>query len=155
MDKNIFVKKYNPDVNSKYSDKQNSSQDFQKDNINYKKELWKGITGKEFTIDIQKSEDFIIEFENPNFESIRNAHTSEYILRQNEIKEIEQKNKKIREAAMENVMKIGNNLGITNMTLEQTKTHDELKQIQVNENDLLKNEKEQFNELLKNLEGII
>ena len=55
---------------------------------------------------------------------------------------------------MQNVMKIQMDLGL-DITQVKIKTHDELKQLQINEADFLKNEKEKFNELLKNLEQII
>lgn len=154
MDKNIFVKKYNPDVASKFSNKKLEDSKFQKDSIEYKKELWKGITGKEFLNDVSKAEDFVIEFEKPDFEAIRSKHNTEYFIRQQEIKEIQEKNRKIKEAAMQNIMKIQSDLGIETKTTE-TKTHDELKQLQINEQDILKEEKAKFNELLKGLEGII
>jgi len=154
MDKNIFVKKYNPDVNSKFSERNINSQEFQKDKIEYKKDLWKGITGKEFLMDVSKPEDFIIEFQKPDFQAIRTGYVTEFASRQNEIKEIEEKQKKIREAAMQNVMKIQSDLGINTSNQEQ-KTYDELKQLQINSADLLKEEKEKFNQLLKNLEDII
>jgi hypothetical protein len=154
MDKNIFVKKYNPDVNSKFSERNINSQEFQKDKIEYKKDLWKGITGQEFLMDVSKPEDFIIEFQKPDFQAIRTGYVTEFASRQNEIKEIEEKQKKIREVAMQNVMKIQSDLGINVINQEQ-KTHEELKQLQINCADLLKEEKEKFNELLKNLEDII
>jgi len=151
MDKNIFVKKYNPDVNNKFisrADEKNLT------NFNYKKELWKGITGNEFNIDIKDSKDFIIQFEKPDFNSIASKHQIEYMSRQKEITQIENKNKLIKEAALHNVMKLDNNL-FNNNLVENIKTHDELKQIQINDNDLLKEEKQKFNDILKNLESII
>jgi hypothetical protein len=154
MDKNIFVKKYNPDVNSKFSDRSCKSQEFQKDEIDYKKELWKGITGKEFLMDVSKPDDFIIEFEKPNFQAIRTGYMTEFASRQNEIREIEEKNIKIKEAAMQNVMKIQTDLGI-NVSPQEQKTHNELKQLQIDSADLLKEEKEKFNQLLNNLKDII
>ena len=154
MDKNVFVKKYNPDVNSKFSERKSDSKDFQKDTIEYKKELWKGITGKEFLIDVAKAEDFVIEFEKPDFQAIRSGYINEFASRQNEIKEIEEKNRKIKEAAMQDVMKIQTELGI-NVQNQEQKTHNELKQLQIDSTDLLKEEKQKFNELLKNLEDII
>jgi hypothetical protein len=153
MDKNIFIKKYNPDVNIKFNDVKTSDKNFQKNKIEYKNELWKGITGKEFTNNVSKSEDFIIKFEKPDFNKISSIHSNEYMNRQREIKEIEEKNKKIYQSAMENVMKIQNNLGINEQ--ENSKTHDELKKLQIKDNDVLKDEKEKFNELIKNLEDII
>ncbi len=154
MDKNIFVKKYNPDVNSKFSERNINSQEFQKDKIEYKKDLWKGITGQEFLMDVKESKDFVIEFEKPDFQAIRTGYITEFASRQNEIKEIEEKQRKIREAAMQNVMKIQADLGI-NTTNQEQKTHEELKQLQIDSTDLLKEEKEKFNQLLKNLEDII
>jgi hypothetical protein len=154
MDKNIFVKKYNPDITSKFSEKKESSNHFQKDTIEYKKELWKGITGQDFLIDVSKPEDFTIEFEKPDFHAIRSEYISEFAIRQNEIKEIEEKNKKIKEAAMQNVMKIQTDLGI-NLSNQEQKTHNELKELQIDSADLLKEEKEKFNELLNNLKDII
>lgn len=154
MDKNIFVKKYNPDVNSKFTERSVNSQEFQKDQIKYKKDLWKGITGQEFLMDVSKAEDFVIEFEKPDFQAIKTGYITEFASRQNEIKEIEEKQRKIREAAMQNVMKIEADLGISTTNQEQ-KTHDELKQLQIGSTDLLKEEKEKFNQLLKNLEDII
>jgi len=154
MDKNIFVKKYNPDVASKFSSKKSEDSQYTKESIEYKKELWKGITGNDFLNDVSKAEDFVINFEKPNFDAIRTSHNTEYFLRQKEIKEIEEKKNKIKEAAMQNVMKIELDLGLQIKTLD-TKTHDELKHLQINEQDLLKEEKAKFNELLKGLEGII
>jgi hypothetical protein len=154
MDKNVFVKKYNPDVNSKFSEKKSSTQDFQKDTIEYKKELWKGITGQEFLMDVSKAEDFVIEFEKPDFQAIRTGYVTEFASRQTEIKEIEEKNRKIREAAMQDIMKIQADLGV-NLSTQEQKTHNELKQLQIDSADLLKDEKAKFNELLKNLEDII
>jgi hypothetical protein len=55
---------------------------------------------------------------------------------------------------MQNVMKIQTDLGI-NISKQEQKTHDELKQLQIDSADLLKEEKLKFNELLKNLEDII
>ena len=154
MDKNIFVKKYNPDIASKFSNKKLEDSQYTKDSIEYKKELWKGITGKDFLNNVTKPEDFVINFENPDFEAIRTSHNTEYYLRQNEIKEIEEKNKKIKEAAMQNVMKIQTDLGI-NLSNQEQKTHNELKELQIDSADLLKEEKEKFNELLNNLKDII
>ncbi len=154
MDKNVFVKKYNPDVNSKFSEKKSSTQDFQKDTIEYKKELWKGITGQQFLMDVSKAEDFVIEFEKPDFQAIRTGYVTEFASRQTEIKEIEEKNRKIREAAMQDIMKIQADLGV-NLSTQEQKTHNELKQLQIDSADLLKDEKAKFNELLKNLEDII
>ena len=116
--------------------------------------MWKGITGNDFLNNVSKAEDFIINFEKPNFEAIRTSHTTEYFLRQNEIKEIEEKKKKIKDAAMQNVMKIESDLGLQIKSVD-IKTHNELKHLQINEQDLLKEEKSKFNELLKGLEGII
>lgn len=155
MDKNIFVKKYNPDVNSKFSDRKMFTQDFQKDSIEYKKDLWKGITGDQFLMDVKKPQDFVIEFPKPNFDVIRTDYSDRYSQRENEKREIEEKMKKIREAAMENVMKIQSDLGLDNKQQVEIRTHDELKQLQVNEEDLLKEEKTKFNELLNSLEGLI
>jgi hypothetical protein len=154
MDKNIFVKKYNPDIASKFSNKKLEDAQYTKDSIEYKKELWKGITGKDFLNNVSKAEDFVINFVKPDFETIRTSYDTEYYLRQKEITEIEEKKKKIKESAIQNVMKIQLDLGIQTK-LVKTKTHDELKHLQINEQDLLKEEKSKFNELLKGLEGII
>jgi hypothetical protein len=151
MDKNIFVKKYNPDVNNKFSSRADEKN---LPNLNYKKELWKGITGNEFNMDIKDSKDFIIQFEKPDFNAITSKHQLEYMSRQTEISQIERKNKLIKEAALQNIMKLENNLVVSNQ-VENIKTHDELKQIQINDNDLLKEEKQKFNDILKNLESII
>ena len=150
MDKNIFIKKYNPDVINKFSfrnDKLNVS------NIEYKKEVWKGITGNEFLNDVKSADDFIIKFDKPDLNAINSKHNTELAFRQKEINMIEEKNKKIKEAALQSFMNI--DLTSSNQDNKQTKTHTELKQIQVNDNDLLKEEKEKFNNLLKNLENII
>ena len=155
MDKNIFIKKYNPDVNSKFTDRQKFTQEYKKDSIEYKKELWKGITGDQFLKDVKKSEDFIIEFEKPNFEEIRSNYSDKYVQRENEKRETEDKMNKIREAAIQNVMKIQTDLGLNIKPIIEIKTHDELKKLQINDQDLLKEEKQKFNELLKNLEEII
>jgi len=154
MDKNIFVKKYNPDIAFKFSNKKLEDALYTKDSIEYKKELWKGITGKDFLNNVSKAEDFVINFVKPDFETIRTSYDTEYYLRQKEITEIEEKKKKIKESAIQNVMKIQLDLGIQTK-LVKTKTHDELKHLQINEQDLLKEEKSKFNELLKGLEGII
>ena len=150
MDKNIFIKKYNPDVINKFSsrnDKLNVS------NIEYKKEVWKGITGNEFLNNVKSADDFIIKFDKPDLNAINSKHNTELASRQKEINMIEEKNKKIKEAALQSFMNI--DLISSNQDIKQTKTHNELKQIQVNDNDLLKEEKEKFNNLLKNLENII
>lgn len=150
MNKNIFIKKYNPDVNEKFN-KCNNKINI---DINYKKEVWKGITGNDFNVNVQNSKDFIIQFEKPDFNKIILEHDNQYNTRQKEIDQIEKKNKLIKEAALENVMKIETELGIIPST-QNIKSHDELKQIQINENDILKEEKQEFNNLLKNLESII
>ena len=166
MDKNIFIKKYNPDVINKFSSR---NEQINLSNIQYKKEVWKGITSNEFTNDIKSSDDFIIKFDKPDFNTINTKHNMILASRQKEINIIEEKNKKIKEAALQDFMKIDLNLGISRALLDpnnlqsinensekiQNKTYNELKQIQINDNDLLKEEKEKFNNLLKNLENII
>jgi hypothetical protein len=150
MDKNIFIKKYNPDVINKFSsrnDKLNVS------NIEYKKEVWKGITGNEFLNNVKSADDFIIKFDKPDLNAINSKHNTELASRQKEINLIEEKNKKIKEAALQSFMNI--DLISSNQEKKEVKTYNELKQIQVNDNDLLKEEKEKFNNLLKNLENII
>jgi hypothetical protein len=150
MDKNIFIKKYNPDVINKFSsrnDKLNVS------NIEYKKEVWKGITGNDFKNDVKTADDFIIKFDKPDLNTINSKHNNELASRQKEINLIEEKNKKIKEAALQSFMNI--DLTSSNQEKKEVKTYNELKQIQVNDNDLLKDEKEKFNNLLKNLENII
>jgi hypothetical protein len=150
MDKNIFIKKYNPDVINKFSsrnDKLNVS------NIEYKKEVWKGITGNDFKNDVKTAKDFIIKFDKPDLNTINSKHNNELASRQKEINLIEEKNKKIKEAALQSFMNI--DLTSSNQEKKEVKTYNELKQIQVNDNDLLKDEKEKFNNLLKNLENII
>lgn len=150
MDKNIFIKKYNPDVINKFStrnDKLNVS------NIEYKKEVWKGITGNDFKNDVKSANDFIIKFDKPDLNTINSKHNNELASRQKEINLIEEKNKKIKEAALQSFMNI--DLTSSNQEKKEVKTYNELKQIQVNDNDLLKEEKEKFNNLLKNLENII
>lgn len=156
MDKNIFVKKYNPDVNVKFTDRKISEKDFQKDSIEYKKDLWKGITGEKFSIDVSKPEDFIIEFPKPDFNLIRADYSDRYSQREIEKKEAEEKMKKIRQAAMQNVMKIQLDLGLEEQPVE-IKTHNELKQLQLqlDDQDLLKDDKIKFNELVNSLEGLI
>jgi len=152
MDKNIFIKKYNPDVINKFSSR---NQQINLSEIQYKKEVWKGITGDEFKNDIKSPDDFIIKFDKPNLNTINSKHNDELASRQKEINLIEEKNKKIKEAALQNYMKIDLNTSENISEKIQTKTHNELKQIQINDNDLLKEEKQKFNNLLKNLENII
>jgi hypothetical protein len=152
MDKNVFIKKYNPDVINKFSSR---NQQINLSEIQYKKEVWKGITGDEFKNDIKSPDDFIIKFDKPNLNTINSKHNDELASRQKEIYLIEEKNKKIKEAALQNYMKIDLNTSENISEKIQTKTHNELKQIQINDNDLLKEEKEKFNNLLKNLENII
>ena len=152
MDKNIFIKKYNPDVINKFSsrnDKLNVS------NIEYKKEVWKGITGNDFKNDVKTADDFIIKFDKPDLNTINSKHNNELASRQKEINLIEEKNKKIKEAALQSYMKIDLNISEKISDKKQAKTHNELKQIQINDNDLLKEEKEKLNNILKNLENII
>ena len=152
MDKNVFIKKYNPDVINKFSSR---NQQINLSEIQYKKEVWKGITGDEFKNDIKSPDDFIIKFDKPNLNTINSKHNDELASRQKEINLIEEKNKKIKEAALQNYMKIDLNTSENISEKIQTKTHNELKQIQINDNDLLKEEKQKFNNLLKNLENII
>ena len=152
MDKNIFIKKYNPDVINKFSSR---NEQLNVSNIQYKKELWKGITGNEFKNDVKSSNDFIIQFDKPDLNTINNKHNNELASRQKEINLIEQKNKKIKEAALQSYMKIDLNISNKIPEKKEVKTYNELKQIQINDNDLLKEEKEKFNNLLKNLENII
>ena len=150
MDKNIFIKKYNPDVINKFStrnDKLNVS------NIEYKKEVWKGITGNDFKNDVKTAKDFIIKFDKPDLNTINSKHNNELTSRQKEINLIEEKNKKIKEAALQSFMNI--DLITSNQEKKEVKTYNELKQIQIKDNDLLKDDKEKFNNLLKNLENII
>ena len=75
---------------------------------------------------------------------------------------IEEKNRLIKQAALQNVMKIELNLErlecntiIPNSTTEKQSNFNELKKIQINDNDFLKDEKQKFNNLIKDLEGII
>jgi hypothetical protein len=150
MDKNIFIKKYNPDIKEKFSSKSQEKII----NIEYKKEIWKGITGNNFNIDIKSGDDFKIKFEKPDLNQITSKLQNEYSSRQKEIEQIQEKNQKIKNAALQSLMKIETDLGISTKNTT-SKTHDELKQIQIHENDLLKEEKQKFNELLKNLESII
>ena len=150
MDKNIFIKKYNPDVINKFSsrnDKLNVS------NIEYKKEVWKGITGNDFKNDVKTAKDFIIKFDKPDLNTINSKHNNELASRQKEMNLIEEKNKKIKEAALQSFMNI--DLITSNQEKKEVKTYNELKQIQIKDNDLLKDDKEKFNNLLKNLENII
>ena len=151
MDKNIFIKKYNPDVINKFSsrnDKLNVS------NIEYKKEVWKGITGNDFKNDVKTAKDFIIKFDKPDLNTINYKHNNELASRQKEINLIEEKNKKIKEAALQSFMNI-DLITSSNQEKKEVKTYNELKQIQIKDNDLLKDDKEKFNNLLKNLENII
>lgn len=153
MEKNVFVKKYNPDVSNLYNNKVIESNGLQKDKIDYKKETWKGITGNSFTNDVKKAEDFIIEFEKPNFEAIRMEYSNRYMERQQEIRMAEEKKRKIQELAMQNLSKMQPDLDLNKK--EEIKTHNELKQLQINDTDVLKDEKEKFNELLKNIDELI
>ena len=152
MDKNIFIKKYNPDVINKFSSR---NQQINLSEIQYKKEVWKGITGDEFKNDIKSPDDFIIKFDKPNLNTINSKHNDELASRQKEINLIEEKNKKIKEAALQNYMKIDLNTSENISEKIQTKTHNELKQIQINDNDLLKEEKQKFNNLLNDLNKIL
>jgi hypothetical protein len=150
MDKNIFIKKYNPDIKEKFSSRSKEKTI----NIDYKKDIWKGITGNHFNIDIKSADDLKIQFEKPNLNEITSKLQSEYSSRQKENEQIEKKNKKIKNAALQSLMKIELDLGLT-PNVSNNKTHEELKQIQIHDNDILREEKEKFNDLLKNLESII
>jgi hypothetical protein len=150
MDKNIFIKKYNPDIKEKFSSRSKEKTI----NIDYKKDIWKGITGNHFNIDIKSADDLKIQFEKPNLNEITSKLQSEYSSRQKENEQIEEKNKKIKNAALQSLMKIELDLGLT-PNVSNNKTHEELKQIQIHDNDILREEKEKFNDLLKNLESII
>jgi len=152
MNKNIFIKKHNPDVSDKFIEKNND----QLNNINYTNQVWKGITGNEFNKTIKSTEDFIINFEKPDINKIVSRYNDEYTNREKEIKLINDKNKLIQRAALQSTMKIDINIDLnTNIQSDDNiATHDTLKRIQIAENDKLKLEKEKYNNLLADLENI-
>ena len=149
MNNNIFFNKYNPDVNDKYKQILNRDQNFQ-----FSNKIWNGITGSEFANKINNSNDLKIIFNDDiNYNTINLKHQNEILNRKIENDNINEKNKLI------NNMKINNSLTIenkndepTDINIVETKTHIELKKIQINNNDILKNEKEQFNKLLFDIE---
>jgi len=152
MNKNIFITKHNPDVSEKFIEKNNNKIT----NINYTNQVWKGITGYEFNKQINKTEDFIIDFEKPDINKIISKFNDEYENREKEIKLINDKNKLIEQAALQSTMKIDINIDINSSDYmeDKTETHDTLKKIQIAENDKLKLEKEKYNNLLADLENI-
>ena len=153
MDKNIFIKKYNPDVISKFSSRNDK---LNIPNIEYTKEVWKGITGNEFINNVKSANDLIITFDKADLDVINSKHNTELASRQKENYLIEEKKNKIKEAALQSFMNINlnyskNSSNQVEQENTQNKTYTELKQIQVNDNDLLKDEKSKFNDLLNNL----
>jgi hypothetical protein len=152
MNKNIFMKKHNPDVSEKFLEKNNDKIN----NINYTNQVWKGITGNEFNKKINKTEDFIINFEKPDISKIVSRYNDEYANREKEIKLINDKNKLIQRAALQSTMKIDINSDINTDSYSDNNIamHDTLKKIQIAENDKLKLEKEKYNNLLADLENI-
>jgi hypothetical protein len=141
--------KYNPDVITNYTSKNNS---LKLTDIEYTNQIWKGITGDEFTNNIKDANDLKIEFEKPNINDIISKHNNELSNRMKDKEMIDEKNRLIKQAALQNVMQ----LNIINdiKPVNETKMHDELKHIQIKENDILKEEKEKYNLLLRGLEDL-
>jgi hypothetical protein len=158
MDKNVFINnnnaiKYNPDINNTFIKNLDSrkANDYKHSNV-----IWKGITGDDFNKPIKSAKDLIIDFEIIDSNTIINKHNEEFEKRNMERFTIEQKNKIVREMAMADSMQldfIDDN--INENEKQDIKMHNELKTIQISENDILKNEKEKFNKLMKDLEDII
>lgn len=148
MNNNIFLKKYNPDVSEKFLEQNNNKIN----DINYSNQVWKGITGNEFEKNINKSEDFLINFEKPDVNRIVSKYNDEFLNREKEMKIIQEKNKLIEQASLQSTMKINIDTYIENNSLPET--HDSLKRMQIAENDKLKLEKEIYNKLLEDLEDI-
>jgi hypothetical protein len=147
--KDNIHKKYNPDVNDNFIKIKN---DINLNNIQYSKHVWKGITGDEFNKDIKGSTDFKIDFEKPNINTIMEKHNIEFLNREKEMKQIEIKNNLIRQAALEDTMVLDIPKLINNNDNNDIKTHNELRNIKILDNDVLKNEKEKFNSILKDLD---
>lgn len=154
MNNNIFFnknniksdEKFNPDITNKFTTR---SANKNINNIQYTKEIWKGITGNDFNKDIKKSDDFKINFETVNISEIMSKHQQEYDIRTRETTLVNEKNRLIKQSC--NTMNLDN---IIINTTSNNKTHDELKQIQINDNDILKNEKEKYNAMLKVLDNL-
>ena len=142
--------KYNPDVITNYTSKNNN---LKLANIEYSNQIWKGITGDEFKNNIKDATDLKIEFDKPNINDIVLRHNNELSNRMKDKEMIDEKNRLIRQAAIQNVMQI--NIINDVKTVNETKMHDELKHIQIKENDILRNEKEKYNLLLRGLENLI
>ena len=142
--------KYNPDVITNYTSKNNN---LKLTNIEYSNQIWKGITGDEFRNNVKDAKDLKIEFDKPNINEIVSRHNNELTNRMKDKELIDEKNRLIKQAAIQNVMQI--NIINDVKTVNETKMHDELKHIQIRENDILRDEKEKYNILLRGLEDLI
>lgn len=142
MEKNIFQKminnKFNPDINIKYNQIQ-SNRNHQYD---YDNRVWKGIITDQITEPVKNANDLKLKLDNPNKESTLHKLEEQMALRAQERLQYEHN--------------INNN---KKLDLHQTKNenykpahgHDELKTINVKENDRLKKEKERLNQIIHDI----
>lgn len=142
--------KYNPDVITNYTSKNNN---LKLTNIEYSNQIWKGITGDEFKKNIKDADDLKIKFDKPNINDIVSRHNNELTNRIKDKELIDEKNRLIKQAAIQNVMQI--NIINEVKTSNDIKMYDELKQVQIRQNDILRDDKEKYNLLLKGLENLI
>jgi len=143
--------KFNPDVINNFTSKNSS---LKLKDIEYTNQIWKGITGDEFKMNVKESNDLKIEFEKPNINEIMTKHNNELSNRMKDKEMIDEKNRLIKQAALQNIMQL-EIIPETNTIISESKMYDELKHIQIKDNDILKDEKEKFNLLLRGLEDIL
>lgn len=152
MNNNIFQKigvsqKSNPDVASKFNSTLNNRDS---SNFNLGNSLWKGITGDSIPTDVKTVDDLKIQIDKPDNDYILSKLNEAILQREHETSLINEQ-KKMKEKTMP----------IMSPVVDSSKSdqcnildHHDLKSYHIHENDRLQKEKERFNALLKDLDGI-
>lgn len=138
--------KHNPDVMQIYEREKNNKMT----NIEYSKEIWKGITGKTMNFEVDSSLSFVMPVEKPDHEKIQSDYIEEYNKREAERLEIERINKEIQEKMVQNVMRMTEVIcGEEDVNIEDTMNFDELKLSTTNVD--MKVEQDGYNQLLQDI----
>lgn len=144
--------KYNPDVMQDF----NKIKDYKIGDIKYSKETWKAITQDNFNFVPDKTDicgnQFKLLIEKPDHNKVKNDFELEFIQREEERKKIEEKNRKIKEKMLENVMHLVDEI-CDNDVKEDIPTFEDLKMTNTKSENLVA-EKEDFNKLLDEINNI-
>ena len=151
QEKPFVTNKYNPDITGKYNQEMKDFKSYlDKDaNIDYKNEIWKGITGEKMVQMGDKDKPFEIKLEKPDYHKIQEDYEKEFRQREDERRKIEERNKLIQEQSLNKVMKMVDEICDDNTNVDDVVTFDELKITTNTEH--MKSHKEDYNKLLEDI----